>query len=170
MSKFKAIIYSFYLSDNNSSPSAKKFVAELIIILTLISVLTANLNSSSYIRYVATLGLINPKKIMNYIAQTDNQFKSTAIKGNILITFEGFDSSNSEHHYFAEKAYYRGNYLLFPKKAYVNEPKKIIKNGKDIIEGKFNPDKNWINKHQIKHVFAYQFHATGKITCNVSNL
>jgi len=66
--------------------------------------------------------------------QLDNLFKNQMPSGNIWVQFEGFRPELEEHEGFMAKVYFRGNYVIYPRRIYVSDPSTVVNDGKAMVQ------------------------------------
>jgi hypothetical protein len=92
--------------------------------------------------------LIAPYERLDRMAgQTDN--------GNVLLKLAGSAKTNPAVKNSLEFIYYRTSYAFYPRRVYVAPADKIINNGTDIMQAEFNPDRQWLLKHNVRFVLTY---------------
>jgi hypothetical protein len=86
--------------------------------------------------------------------------------GNVFIRFFGFDPPQPTDAQLAGRVFFRSNYALHPRRAYVANDDVPINTGIDMLRSNFNPTTAWCQAHQVETVILYR--RTGALSGDIS--
>jgi hypothetical protein len=74
---------------------------------------------------------------------------------NIQLKLAGAASTNAAMENQVSYVYYRFAYTLYPRRIYAGPADSVINNGTDIMRTQFNPERPWLQEHDVRCVLAY---------------
>lgn len=75
--------------------------------------------------------------------------------GNGLLKLAGYAKTNPVVENSLSFIYFRTSYALYPRRMYVAPADTVINNGRDIMRAAFNPDRQWLQEHDVRFVLTF---------------
>lgn len=75
--------------------------------------------------------------------------------GNVLLQLAGYARTNLVAERSVFFFYFQTSYILYPRRIYVAPADKVINSGQDIIHAEFNPDREWLQEHNVRYVSTF---------------
>jgi hypothetical protein len=91
------------------------------------------------VRYAPSSGTIRIAPLwisadqMDILARLDDLFEHRTPSGNVWLAFEGFDPASATDEVFMTRAYYRGNFAIYPRRVYVAAPSTVVNNAQPMV-------------------------------------
>jgi hypothetical protein len=86
------------------------------------------------------------------LAGLDRQFIEDAGGGNLLLHFQGFDFNESHQGLRMSQFYFRANYALYPRRAFIGRNDRILNYPAQMSTADVIPDDNWLKQHDVRAV------------------
>jgi hypothetical protein len=83
------------------------------------------------------------------------QITGPAANGNGLLQLAGYARTNLAVQNNLGFFYHWTSYALYPRRLYVAPADTIINDGRDIMRAAFNPDRQWLQEHDVRFVLTY---------------
>jgi hypothetical protein len=75
--------------------------------------------------------------------------------GNGLLKLAGYAKTNLAVENHLSFFYHWTSYALYPRRLYVAPPDTVINKGRDIMQAAFNPDRQWLQQHDVRFVLMF---------------
>lgn len=139
-------------SNPRSRPLAAYFAGGAVLISALI--LPVLCWTSSEVQFTLGPWLSGSSRERSW-SQIDPPLKTFGASGNLAVRFDRFDPHNIEHVNSAASWSNRGAYMLYPRRIFVAGQGTIVSNGKQIIEGRFDPSVQWLQENGVEFVLTF---------------
>lgn len=73
------------------------------------------------------------QRVIDVHARLDDLFEHRTPSGNVWLAFEGFDPASATDEVFMTRAYYRGNFAIYPRRVYVAGPSTVVNNAQAMV-------------------------------------
>jgi len=110
-----------------------RVLPSLLLASAIICICVVNFHPKARSYRIGLFLLQGPELALVPYEQLDNLFKNQMPSGNIWARFEGFRPELKEHEGFMAKVYFRGNYVIHPRRIYVSDSSPLLSDGKEII-------------------------------------
>ncbi len=151
---------------NGSSGPRRPWESKLAVVALVVAfswVLAANLWPGSWGRALALTTWQGGPSQPSF-DQIDALFLQRVPEGNIWLRFEGFGPADEG---FVTAVYYRGNYIVHPRRVHVARPGTVINNGSAIFEPEPLPDPELARRLGIEWSVVFARGADGRVTVGV---
>jgi hypothetical protein len=82
----------------------------------------------------------------------DGQVQAAAAGGNLELHLPGFDPADDRQALMLGAIYYRANYTLYPRRAWVGRGDRTINLASDLVAADAVADDRWLRQHDVKYV------------------
>jgi hypothetical protein len=85
----------------------------------------------------------------------DRMCERASVKGgNVWLRFVNHATSNLNDNLCMSFIYFRGSYVLYPRRIYVGPTNQVVNDGRDILKFEFEPGRQWLRDHSVRSVLT----------------
>lgn len=112
------------------SDSWRSVAGSILLVVAVLWLVVANSQPGASAREILLATIQRSGQAPPSFVQIDDLFENQLPTGNIWLQFEGFKPQDEG---MMTAVYYRGNYIIYPRRIYVADPATVINNGQPII-------------------------------------
>ena len=109
-------------------------VPSLLLATAVLCICVVNFHPKARSYRIGLFLLQGPEVVLTPYEQLDNLFNNQMPSGNIWVQFEGFRPELKEHKGFMAEVYFRGNYVIYPRRIYVSDSSPVVNDGKEVVK------------------------------------
>jgi len=150
--------------------SAVATARALLLALGVVWLVVANFRSGAWSRKIVSDALAPRGRSMDARAQVDGLFRDRMPTGNVWAEFVGFDPERDEDDLFMAGVYFRGNYVIYPRRVYVAHPSTVINESKAMVSPGGPPGLRFLEELGVHWIVKFARDKRGKFSIETRRL